>query len=78
MPEEVTANFPQKLEVTFTFSLTASDQEEKDCWVDSTGKASIDAIADLFDMLCDNGFIMLDTINGYTFDAIKQALADRE
>jgi hypothetical protein len=75
-PEPV---FPQEIEVTFVLKLTVEDQTERDYWLETgTTNVTLDAAADIMDMLCDNCAAGLESVNGLTYTQIHQALAKRE
>jgi hypothetical protein len=70
--------FPQQIEVTFTLKLTVDSQAERDCWLEAgTTNATLDAAADIMDMLCDWA-PALESVNGLTYTQIQQAFAKRD
>jgi hypothetical protein len=73
------STFPRQIEVTFILRLTVDDQFDRDYWLETgTDKVTLDAIADVTDILLDNLNPALETVNGLTYEQIKQAMADRE
>lgn len=81
--KEVAANvpdskFPQQIEVTVTLVVEVSDQTNRNYWLEpATGKPSLDATADIFDMFCEN-LEAVESVNGFTYEQIQQAMSKRE
>lgn len=73
------SKFPQEIEVAFTLKLTVDDQSERDYWlVSGTTNVTLDAIADLMDVVGDNNSMLLKSVNGLTYAQIQHAFAERE
>ncbi len=71
--------FPQQIEVTFTFKLTMDDQVQRNYWLEEgTTNVTLDAVADVMDMFCDNFGVSLESVNGLTNTQIQQAFAKRD
>jgi hypothetical protein len=71
--------FPQEIEVTFILKLTVEDQTEHDYWLETgTINATLNAVADMSDMLSDSCAYPVDAVNNLTHEQIQQALAKRE
>jgi hypothetical protein len=78
-PTPVVTEFPQQIEVTFTLIVEVSDQEDRDYWLEpGTTRPTLNAIADMMDMACDNCPANLKSVNGLTYAQIKQAMSERE
>lgn len=74
----VSTVFPQEIEVTLTLKLTMINQLERDYWLEpSTTNVTLDAVADIFDILGDSN-VAPKSINGYTYSQLQQAMAERE
>jgi hypothetical protein len=71
--------FPQQIEVTFTFKLNVDSQAERDYWLEAgTTNTTLDAVADVMDMLCDNCAASLESVNGLTYAQIQQTMSKRD
>jgi len=75
MPES-TQSFPQEIEVTFSLKIPVSSAEEKASWLNEDGKPSLDALADILDILTDND-MTVNSVNGMDYHAIQVALNER-
>ena len=71
--------FPQQIEVTFTFKLNVDDEAQRNYWLEEgTTNVTLDAVADVMDMFCDNFGVSLESVNGLTNTQIQQAFAKRD
>ena len=69
-------NFPQQINVTFSLQVNVEDQSERNQWLDPvTGAVTIDAVADLGDILSENDCYPV-SINNLTPAQIQKLLAD--
>lgn len=74
----VSTIYPQELEIPFKFHILANSPEERDQWFDTgTNNVSVDAIADIFDVLTDEGFTIL-SINNLTRQQLQKIFSERE
>jgi hypothetical protein len=74
----VSTVFPQEIELTLTLKYIANDQDERDYWLEpSTTNVTLDAVADIFDILGDSN-VAPKSINGYTYAQLQQAMSERE
>ena len=70
--------FPQQIEVTFTLKLTVNEQLERDFWFEpGTTNVTLDAVADIFDILSDY-YSTLESVDNLTPEQIQQAMSKRE
>jgi hypothetical protein len=74
----VSTVFPQQIEVTFTLKLTVNEQLERDFWFEpGTTNVTLDAAADIFDILSDY-YPILESVNNLTHEQIQQVMSERE
>jgi hypothetical protein len=77
-PTPVSTVFPQEIEVTLILKLTVGSQEKRDDWLEpGTNVIQIYALADVFDILGNDG-VILNSLNGLTLSQIQNALNTRE
>jgi hypothetical protein len=71
--------FPQQIEVTLTLKLNVDNEAQRNYWLEKgTTNVTLDAVADVMDMFCDNFGVSLESVNGLTNTQIQQAFAKRD
>jgi hypothetical protein len=71
--------FPQQIEVTFTLKLNVDNEAQRNYWLEEgTTNVTLDAVADVIDMFCDNFGVSLESVNGLTNTQIQQAFTKRD
>jgi hypothetical protein len=71
--------FPRQIEVTFTLKLNVDNEAQRNYWLEEgTTNVTLDAVADVMDMFCDNFGVSLESVNGLTNTQIQQAFAKRD